>query len=225
MSEDNETAGPDELEILKGRARMMGIEFSNNIRVDTLRERIAAKLAEGEAKTETVEVVAGPNPLEVVAPVVTAVAEQPAAQVTPTSPEAPPVSPVVSLRQQLVAEATKLVRVRITNMDPKKRDLHGEVLTVANEFIGTIRKFVPFGEQTDDGYHIPQCIFDMMSEKKFLDIRTPKDPKTGLPKVVTRWVREFALEVLPPLTPEELAQLAQAQLAAGGADDGDTFAE
>ena len=109
----------------------------------------------------------------------------------------------------------KLIRVRITNMDPKKKDLRGEIMTVANEYLGTVRKFVPFGEDTVEGYHVPKCLLTMMQERKFLRIREIKDRKTGVTRPETAWVREFAIEILDPLTPEELKQLATAQIAAG----------
>jgi hypothetical protein len=38
--------------------------------------------------------------------------------------------------------------------------------------------------------------------------------------VQTNWAKEFSLEVLPPLTQEELDRLAAAQIAAGSIDSG-----
>ena len=178
-----------EKEVLMQRAKLMGITFSNNITPEKLREKIQAKL-DGEAEEAVVET-ADANPL--VAPAVR--------QMSP--------------REKLIAEATKLVRVRITNLDPKKKDLPGEILTVANEFIGTIRKFVPFGEHTDDGYHIPKCIYDLLEERRFLSIRVVRDRRTGTTTPVTTWAKEFAIEVLPTLSRQELKDLATAQAAAG----------
>jgi hypothetical protein len=109
----------------------------------------------------------------------------------------------------------KLVRVRITNLDPKKKDLPGEIFTVGNEIIGTVAKYIPYGEVTDEGYHIPQIIFDNLKERKFLDVRSYKDKKTGKIKVEQRWATEFAFEVLPQLTPQEVERLRIAQLQAG----------
>jgi len=73
---------------------------------------------------------------------------------------------------------------------------------------------VPFGEATEDGYHVPYCIFKMLDKRRFLDIRTTKG-KNGQPVVKSGYVKEFAIEVLPQLTPEELARLANKQAAAG----------
>lgn len=122
-------------------------------------------------------------------------------------------------RQEMHDEMMALVRVRITNMDPKKKDLPGEIFTVANEVLGTVKKFVPYGEQTDNGYHIPRWIYLQLEDRKFQHIRTVKDPRTGTMRPETRWLKEFALEILPPLTQEELDRLATAQMAAGSVDD------
>lgn len=184
----------DELAMLKQRAKMMGITFSNNIGLDSLRQKIEAKMA-GHVDPEDAPVA---NPLV-----------DPAAPVN-KSGKTP------TLRQHLINEEMKLIRLRITNLDPKKKGMPGDFFTVANEYLGTITKYVPFGEATDEGYHVPHCIYKMLKAKKFLDIRTYKDKSNGNAiKVEQRWAAEFALEVLPPLTEEELKQLAVAQTAAG----------
>lgn len=188
----------DEFELLKERARKLGINFSNNIGIETLRERVNNKL---EGKEETPEV----NALELGAEI---------AEAKDTVPvEA--ISSKMSIRQQVRKEALKLIRVRITNLDPKKKDFPGELITIANEYIGTVSKFIPFDESSDEGYHIPYCIYELLKDRQFLQIRSTKDRRTGTNKVETKYVREFAIEVLDPLTPEELKELAIAQAAAG----------
>lgn len=183
---------PDERDMLKARARLLGIEFGNNTSTETLKKKIEDKLAGNEPKpTEA-------NPLG--------------------ADEAPDDNSPAAIRQRLHSEQLKLVRVRVTCMDPKKKDLPGEIFTIANEYLGTVSKFVPFGEATDDGYHIPYCLYTMMKDRKFLNIRTEKDRKTGGTKVTHAWAKEFSIEVLPQLTPEELKRLATAQLAAGSLD-------
>jgi hypothetical protein len=103
-------------------------------------------------------------------------------------------------------------------MDPKKKDLSGEIFTVANRVVGAVKKFIPYGAATDNGYHIPNIIFKQLQERQFLNIKTRKDNR-GRTIVETSMVREFALEVLPQLTPQELAKLAAAQAAAAGMSD------
>lgn len=186
----------DELSLLKDRAKLMGIKFSNNIRIESLREKIAAKQAgEDEPADEPTNKV---NPLAAVG----------AAQEAPAGKK-------MTLREYMVKEQMKLVRVRIQNLDPKKKDLPGEVLCVANEYLGTIKKYIPYGEASDDGYHVPFCIFTELESRRFQNVRTYTDKATGQIRIDSSWVREFSLEVLPPLTKAELAQLANAQAAAG----------
>lgn len=199
----NETENPEvnELTLLKQRARMMGITFSNNIGLEALKEKIQAKMdgkgAEDDMpKTDTLES-----------------QEQPKVNAL-TGNEVNPVKPK-NLRQYLIETQMKLVRLRITNMDPKKKDLPGEIFTVANDYLGTVRKYIPYGEVTDDGWHVPYCIYTELESRRFLNIRTFRDKRTGQTRVETSWAKEFALEVLPPLTKEELHKLAQAQLASG----------
>ena len=193
-TEVEETPMADELSVLKQRAKLMGINFSNNISAETLRAKIEAHVTEREASSEE--------------------------QLNPLAGDVAGAAPVskMTLRQQLMEEQLRLVRVRITNLDPKKKDLPGEILTVGNEFIGTVRKFVPFGEVTDDGYHVPYVLYKLMENRRFLHIRTTKDKRTGKERIETQWAKEFALEVLPPLTEEELKRLANAQAAAGSVE-------
>ena len=191
---------PSELDMLKSRAKLMGIPFSNNIGLDALKTKIEEHKQASEAKTQT----------------------QASAQTNEQQPEVQTENQMkkaktLSLRAHLQKEKMKLVRLRITNLDPKKKDLPGEILTTGNEYLGTVRKFVPFGEATDNGYHVPYCLYEMMRDRKFLSIKTRKGPK-GQTIVEQQMVREFALEILPPLTEAELARLSAAQLSAGGVE-------
>ena len=184
--DENQSEEVTELSLLKQRASMMGIVFSNNIGIEKLRERVNEKLAEEASQEEAVK------------PIETKVKEK-------------------SLRQNIIDENMRLIRIRITNLDPKKSNLPGEIITVANEFLVTVRKFVPFGEVTDGGYHVPYCIYKLLKSRKFLNIRTVKNPADPLKPIIQQnWVNEFALEVLPQLTQEELDKLASTQAASGG---------
>lgn len=196
---------PDELTVLKTRAKMMGIVFSNNIGLDALKKKIEDHQA-GESKQPEAVVAAPVTPTANPLAPASEVAAAPAATKRPKT-----------LRQHLMDEQMKLVRIRIQNLDDKKKDLKGEIFTVANEYLGTVKKFIPYDETSENGYHVPYCIYQMLKDKQFLSIRTGKDKK-GNPQVRTSMVREFSIEVLPPLTEEELYKLGQAQLAAGSVD-------
>lgn len=206
--EDNDDDAPQqssELEMLKRRASMMGLTYSNNIGLEALKAKVQAAM-DGEREPEVQKGNA----------FVTSTSQhENAGAINALSGVQTKQGKKISLRQHLQQEKMKLIRVRITNLDPKKKDLPGEIITVANEYLGTVRKFVPFGEVTDNGYHIPKCIYDMLKERTFVSIKTRKGPK-GEQIVEHQNAREFSLEVLPPLTADELAKLAAAQQAAGG---------
>lgn len=209
--QDDTVTAPSELDVLKSRARVMGIQFSNNIGVDALKTKIQEKLngeADKQAQAEQAQAEVEAEQAEAASQV----------DATVPAPAAPKMSAAMALRQKLLEEQTKLVRLRITNLDPKKKDLPGEIFTVGNEYIGTIKKFVPFGEVTDNGFHVPYCIYQMMKDRTFVQIRTIKGQNGRPDTIETRDVREFALEVLEPLTPKELAELAASQAAKGGLD-------
>lgn len=205
MNQDDQALNPsedaqavDELTFLKARAKVMGIPFSNNISLETLRKRVNDKM---EGKEEAPEVNALTGDPEIAQ----------ALAITPLDPKAN----AVALRKLMHAKQMRLVRVRITNMDPKKKDLPGEIWTVANEYLGTVRKFVPYGEQADDGFHIPYCLYRLLDSKRFLHIRDVKDRTTGIVRQDRVWAKEFSLDVLPALSRDELDRLAAAQAAAG----------
>ena len=193
---------PSELDMLKSRAKLMGITFSNNIGLDALKTKIEEHKQASEAKTQTQTQVTAQTDMQ---------------QAESQTENQKKKVKTLSLRSHLQKEKMKLVRLRITNLDPKKKDLPGEILTTGNEYLGTVRKFVPFGEATDNGYHVPYCLYEMMRDRKFLSIKTRKGPK-GQTIVEQQMVREFALEILPPLTEAELARLSAAQLSAGGVE-------
>lgn len=195
----DETGAPivTELDMLKARAKLMGISFSPNLKdPEVLKAKIAAKVNEEEPK------------------------EGVASTVSPELTNTTPVTKAMTAdekRRAMRDENLKLIRLRITNMDPKKKDLPGEIFAVGNDVMGVVRKFIPYGEQTDNGYHVPYILYKAMLKRRFLDIKVTKNSK-GQEQVIQRWVKEFALDVLPPLTPAEIAKLAANQAAAGGVD-------
>lgn len=114
-------------------------------------------------------------------------------------------------KARLKKEASALVRCRVTCMNPAKKEWHGEIFTVSNSVVGTFRKFVPFEEE----WHVPSMMLQMIKDRMYQSFVTVKDGR-GNSRREGRLVREFAVEVLPPLTEEELKDLAQQQAMAGG---------
>ena len=111
-------------------------------------------------------------------------------------------------RLRLLQEATKLVRIRVTCMNPAKKEWEGEIITVGNNVVGTIKKYIPFN--ADEGWHVPHIMYEMLKERQCQVFVTTKT-KNGVSVRQGKLIKEFAIEVLPPLTEEELKDLAQRQ--------------
>lgn len=189
----------EEKTMLRSRLKTMGINPSNNASVETLRQQLESAMAgKPDESQKTAQAMPGTAP----APTLAAGQKQ------------------VTLHQHLRNKAFKLIRVRVTCHNPNKINLPGEFFTIGNNFMGTIKRFVPFGEKTDNGWHIEQAIYDLMVARKYVDIRVTHDKRTGHTDVKTRLATEFGLEILPDLTPAELKKLATAQIVAGTSDVG-----
>lgn len=164
-------------------------------------EELKRKLAEAEAKVSTTPTVHTPPA---------------AAHPHPKSPEFK--SDREKLRQKhmrMRADANKLVRVNVTCMNPNKRQWKGEVFTVGNKVIGTIRKFVMF--DTPEGFHVPEVILNVMEGKQcqvFVDVVLPGGKKTKKGKLIP----EFSIKRLDALTKEQLDDLAKRQAMSGSID-------
>ena len=181
----------DELATLKARADMLGIPYHPSIGVEKLKAKIEAKLNDAPEENDEPEV---KPPVE--APVVAVETEG-------------------QKRQRLRKQAAELVRIRVTCMNPAKREWEGEIITAGNSAVGTFKKYIPFN--ADEGWHVPRIIYNQLVERECQVFVTTKD---GRGNSVRRGksIKEFAIEVLPQLTQEELDELARRQAMAKSID-------
>lgn len=184
LDEVEENAIPSELESLRARADQMGVAYRHNTGVAKLRIMVAKAQEPTEAESE-VKVTKAPKVAAAAAP---------------------------KTQSQMVAEirkeAAKLVRIRITCMNPNKKNWEGEIFSVGSAKLGTFKKFVPF--DAPDGWHVPNIIFEMIKERKcsvFYSATTSTGTKTRKSKLVP----EFSIDILPPLTEQEMRNLARQQ--------------
>jgi len=188
MSEENaqvtDDGLPSELDTLKARAKQLGVQYHPNIGVDKLRIKVNAKL-NPPTKNTVAPVAAIPN--KIIMPVV----ESKAAKLA-----------------RLRKEASRLIRIRISCMNPNKKEWEGEVFTVSNSAVGTHKKFVPFNNE--DGWHVPNIIYKHLLERECQIFQTVKGPR-GNKIRKGKLIKEFAIEVLTPLTPVEIQELATQQ--------------
>lgn len=198
-NETTQDETPDELTLLKDRATMLGIKYHPSIGLDKLKAKVAAKMS-GDTVEET---------------------DEPTEEI----PTAAPSKNVVKLKlkneekharnQRLKRNAEKLVRVRITCMNPNKKDWSGEIITVSNRAIGTIKKFVQF--DAEDGYHIPNAIYLQLIDRKCQVFVTGRDGR-GNKVRKSKMIKEYGIEVMDQLTPEEIEDLAKRQALAHSID-------
>lgn len=180
--ENEDVIVQDELTTLKERATLMGLKFHPSISLDKLREKVNA--ATNESDEPDVEVVSA----KAVAPVIEETMNQ--------------------KRNRLKKEALALVRIRLTCMNPAKAEWEGEIFTIGNALIGSVKKFVPFN--ADDGWHVPAIILKQLQERQCQVFVSAKDAR-GNNVRRGKLIKEFAIEILPPLTKTELDELARRQ--------------
>src|SRR5690606_22495823 len=147
----------DEKQRLLQQCRTLGIPVSNNSSVETLREKLATFL---EQKENAIESEARNLHDGDLAP------SELGEYATPSSAN------LAQVRKRLRDEMLALVRVRIGNPDPKKAALQGEITTYYNDILGQVKHFVQWGDFTENGWHLPRVLVNLLKEREFQHIRT-----------------------------------------------------
>jgi len=183
MTDVIETNEQDEMATLKATAELMGISYHPSIGIDKLRSKIeAGTFNTVNNKTDPV----------FVAPVIPVVPKEIAGV----------------QRARMAKEANALVRIRLSCMNPAKKDWDGEIITVGNSVVGSIKKFIPFN--ADDGWHVPRIMLEMLRNRK-CQVFTTERSKNGVNVRKGKLIKEFSIEILDPLTQIELNELARRQ--------------
>ena len=109
---------------------------------------------------------------------------------------------------RLLKEATALIPITVTSMDPADTETTGALVSVGNRKLGQITKAIPFGYK----WYMPKILVQHMESQMFC--RSSMVP-TGVPgtpeRLNTQWLKKYAIQYHPMPTPEELAELAKAQ--------------
>lgn len=213
----------DEMTLLRDRAKQLGIKVGPNIGIDSLRKRIQDHLDgspsddEDDSEEEDFENEETDKSDEK--------EDEDEVEKTTTSKKSsqktavPKKETIAEKIRRLRKEHLKLVRVRITCMNPAKKDMTGEFITIANKYIGKVSKFVPFN--LEEPYHIPQVIYKELLSRRYVNVRSVRRGGVEVTQPESmREVPEFAIEVLPPLTEKELNNL-KIQQAQSGSTVGD----
>jgi hypothetical protein len=92
-------------------------------------------------------------------------------------------------------------------MNPAKKNHPGEIISVSNSAIGCIKKMIPF--TAENGWYIPQVLLGVLQDRKYQTFYTVV--VNGQKVKRSKLVKEFAIEILPDLTEQELQDLAAQQ--------------
>ena len=199
---ENQGTGSD-LELLKAQATQLGISFHPNIKEESLLAKIKAHKPVQAAQQSQTLTVSEITELQLLR---AEKAERDAKL------KLAPIETSTAKKARKIREASKLVRIRVVNMNPNKRDWEGEMYSVGNEFV-SFNKYVPFNNE--EGWHVPQMILGHMKERKCQVFYTKKDHR-GNKTRHGKLVDELSIEVMDPLTMDELKELAQRQAMARG---------
>ena len=200
MTSKTVTEQTEDLLALKEEAKNLKIRFHPNIGLEALQKRVKEKQIELAGQQEAPAQISGEEPT-------------------------PPAKPEFKRGKQLTPEEIKemkrkesleLVRVRVTCMNPNKKDWEGEIFTVANSVVPTQKKYVPFN--ITEGWHIPRIMLNMIQEREYQTFVTERDHRG---RAIRRGTlkKEFNVEVLPPLTAEEISELKKKQALRAGKVD------
>lgn len=181
----------DELATLKSRADMMGVSYHPSIKLEKLRDKVNEAM--------TAEVVTEKAIMKEARAVAVEAKEETLGQ----------------RRSRKKREANELVRVRVSCMNPAKKEWEGEIFTAGNSLVGSFTKYVPFN--TEDGWHVPRIILNQIQQRQAQIFVAVKDARGNTGRK-GKLIKEFAVEILDPLTLQELQELAQRQAMAKSID-------
>lgn len=203
------------IEDVRKAATEMGVTYSGNSGMNSLKKKIIEKL--NEKDNQELNNLVAPT-TETVKPVV----PEPVKNIIKRQPHMGELALMdpnkitdISLRRAVVrARCMKLTRIRITNLNPNDSALQGDLLTVQNKYV-KVTRFIPYHTPGEDneGYHVEQIILDHLKNQKFAMRKEIKNNKIGVKQYKTVLTPKYSIEILPPLTKEELKNLADHQAA------------
>jgi len=195
----------EQLEIVRNQAKELNVPFHHRANINTIQAAIDAHLAAQNTMEDDLPEPLGETPLK-------------RNEVKPLPVETEKIVPMseadFKAEQQIENKkrVRELVRVRIQCMNPSKKDWPGEIVSVGSAKLGTFKKYIPFNTEP---YHIPRIIFDMLSEKQCSVFYNTTDER-GHKTRKARQIKEYAIEVLEPLSPQEIEDLRVQQTMAKG---------
>lgn len=116
---------------------------------------------------------------------------------------------------EVYQEAMKLVRVQITPLDTNKATNYDcDFFTAGNSVVGNVTRNIPFGRP----WHVEQILVNAIKEKTYQQFTTKKNAQ-GADVVTKRNVPAYSVVELPPLSAQELKELADLQARTNALED------
>lgn len=199
-----------ELQSLQERCQLMGIKYHPNSKEESLRAKIQASLDDknpDEVGEDSVDPVDNGKPANSSMP---DLSKLDPSILVPKGVFKPETKEEKAYRLRMAG--TKLVRVYIHCNNPMKKEWQGEQFTVSNRNLGTLSRFVPFEQE----WHVEAAILDMMRDRQYLGFNTRKAGPMKLEIKEPKFIKEFNIEVLEPLTEKEIKDLAIKQAMQSG---------
>lgn len=117
--------------------------------------------------------------------------------------------------QSMQDTAMSLVRFKLTVLDPNKRSLTGMFVSAGNDNIAPVKRMIPFNVPV---WHAERIIVEHLKNVKYTALQSKYNPnlRSSFDDPSSRKLMpSFLIEELPPLTPEELADLQKLQAQQG----------
>lgn len=114
-----------------------------------------------------------------------------------------------ALIKSLRDDATRLIRVSISTVNPSKKEYQGETFAVNNKYIGTVRKYVLF----DTPFHVENVLVEHIKNRIYNKFYTIPGRGGKPDRRASKEEKEFVVQILPPLTQSDLDELARQQAA------------
>lgn len=195
MSEDNKIKEPTALELLKSEADAYKIAYSPNIGIEALRGKVDGYL---EAKAEAQQL--AKEELAKEAAIETEVAKRTgaikAAPITADEKE----FDLGKHRQKKTLEATRLVRVIVSCLNPDKSGDDQGNFQAGNAFIETVKRQIPFNVP----WYTEQILLNVIREKTY-------QQRYGKGLLQQRNAKEYQVTEIGDISPQELEELKRSQ--------------
>ena len=200
-------AQKEELRMLKETATKAGIKFAPNAGLQTMRDLVRKELAPDanshlltqagdlSAEQEKLTKIKDQNSMEAKA-----------LRARMQMKVLPQFQTKIKKEDNARKKCGKLVRIIAHNNSPLKKEWQGEIITASND-LGTWRKYVQF----DVEWHVPQIILNVLKEKKYSHFYSKRTPEGILTRKV-KLLPEYTIEILGPLTKEEVEALKKQQV-------------